>query len=54
MATFDEIEKKLREEDIKVYLIGLVSAAVAAVNVKKDGNSIMNFRNAKLATATSL
>ena len=27
MATFDEIEKKLREEDVKIYLIGLVSIA---------------------------
>lgn len=24
MATFDEIERKMREENFKVYLIGLV------------------------------
>jgi hypothetical protein len=28
MATYQDIEKKMREDDFKVYLIGLVSASL--------------------------
>ncbi len=47
MATFDEIEKKLRVENFNVYLIGLVSGLVSRANILFYGGTDVQEKHRK-------